>query len=569
MTVPVPSVTTQFVDKGSGVGATNPKQTMFVLGIATGMFALLSAVTSTGTTPPVVTVAGYPTGNYTVHVDMDLGGARGTATFRWSIDGGLTWVAAGVVTAATVALGSTGITVAFPTGTYNADNLYVFTAKEIPVKKYVTPERVVTEFTGGGGVELVSAILTAARGNGATVLFVPVPASVAGSSSGVTASNDSAPAVTLSGTPLDDFEARVEILLGGARGVATYRLSLDGGDTWLGETVTAAAVAIAGTGLTLNFATGTYVLADYYTWTSYAPYYAAADLAAAFDSIKRKGLRGKCAFVVGQVSGATDALKATAAASIFSTISTKIDELATAKIYTVGIMSAPDVTDTSALATGMAASTHESMVVCADPVEFKSAVTQRLQRRPSMFALAQVLARIELSDDAAQDKPECRLNGSVTKIYRDEDQDPQLNDDRFVTCRTFASDRNTFFITNPITRATSGSDFELLQDAFVRDRIKEAFEAYWQKVLSQKLLVNANGTLLSSVAAALESSARNAVLKYLGADLPDIGVLVDRTNDVKTTKEIKYDFVANNFSYNKKISGKGSFANPSLAVAVA
>ncbi len=99
----------------------------------------MGTVTTTGTTPPVITLAGTPLGPFKLVIDCVLGGAHGTATYRFSTDGGNTWSAT-VTTNATpgtaVALtdtatdslvgmnGATGITAAFAAGTFNADNLY-------------------------------------------------------------------------------------------------------------------------------------------------------------------------------------------------------------------------------------------------------------------------------------------------------------------------------------------------------------------------------------------------------------------------------------------------------------
>jgi hypothetical protein len=63
-----------------------------------------------------------------VQVDIQTGGSRGTATFRYSFDGGSTWSESDVLTAATYEMKlngmPTGLTLNFPVGTYNADNLY-------------------------------------------------------------------------------------------------------------------------------------------------------------------------------------------------------------------------------------------------------------------------------------------------------------------------------------------------------------------------------------------------------------------------------------------------------------
>lgn len=102
----------------------------------------MGSVTSSGTSPPVATLTGTPLGAWQLQLDCVVGGAHGTATYRFSTDGGNTW-SANVTTNATpgtaVALtdtaidsivgvnGATGISVAFAAGTFNADNLWTST----------------------------------------------------------------------------------------------------------------------------------------------------------------------------------------------------------------------------------------------------------------------------------------------------------------------------------------------------------------------------------------------------------------------------------------------------------
>jgi hypothetical protein len=82
------------------------------------------------------------------------------------------------------------------------------------------------------------------------------------------------PAITITGTPNDRYALKVEIMLGGARGTATYRYSLDAHDsdaapiTWSQTRVSPSGgtYVIAGSGLTLNFPVGTYVLGETYTY---------------------------------------------------------------------------------------------------------------------------------------------------------------------------------------------------------------------------------------------------------------------------------------------------------------
>lgn len=102
-------------------------------GLLTG--STMGAVTEAGTTPPDVTLSGTPLGPWDLRLKCTLGGARGTARFRFSTDGGNTW-SAEFVTAASVVLtdtnavspvgvnGATGITAAFESATFNADNTW-------------------------------------------------------------------------------------------------------------------------------------------------------------------------------------------------------------------------------------------------------------------------------------------------------------------------------------------------------------------------------------------------------------------------------------------------------------
>lgn len=88
---------------------------------------------------PAVTFTGDPDGAYsTVRVKITLGGIRGTAQFDWSLDGGSTWEATGVATAATAALGATGLTANFAAGTYVLNETYDITTIAVPNLEFST-----------------------------------------------------------------------------------------------------------------------------------------------------------------------------------------------------------------------------------------------------------------------------------------------------------------------------------------------------------------------------------------------------------------------------------------------
>jgi len=80
--------------------------------------------------------------------------------------------------------------------------------------------------------------------------------------------SDGGPTVTITGQPAAAYRGVIKITTPGARGVALFEWSTDNGATWTTGVTTAASVVLGATGLTANFAVGTYVLNEYYSWTS-------------------------------------------------------------------------------------------------------------------------------------------------------------------------------------------------------------------------------------------------------------------------------------------------------------
>lgn len=102
----------------------------------------VGSIAATGTTPPTVTVTGFTTNVITgFRIEITTLGARGVAVFKYSTDGGATWIE-NVTTAATVAAivkrngddanddgDEIGLTINFAVGNYAVDNVYVGTLK--------------------------------------------------------------------------------------------------------------------------------------------------------------------------------------------------------------------------------------------------------------------------------------------------------------------------------------------------------------------------------------------------------------------------------------------------------
>jgi hypothetical protein len=81
------------------------------------------------------------------------------------------------------------------------------------------------------------------------------------------------PVAAASGVATGNADAVISIVVGGALGVATYKLSVDGGTTWgvTGATPANGQIAVAATGATITLAAGVHVAADTYSALVRAP----------------------------------------------------------------------------------------------------------------------------------------------------------------------------------------------------------------------------------------------------------------------------------------------------------
>lgn len=84
----------------------------------------MSAVTSSGTSPPVVTLSGTAVRACHLRIEVKTAGALGVSRFRWSINGGRSWVASDIPTAASVLLSPLGVTANFASGVYPNNAVY-------------------------------------------------------------------------------------------------------------------------------------------------------------------------------------------------------------------------------------------------------------------------------------------------------------------------------------------------------------------------------------------------------------------------------------------------------------
>jgi len=383
----------------------------------------LSSVTNTGGGPTVTAAGTDPTGHYNVRIQITTAGVLGTSAFRWSIDGGTTWVASAIPTPTgnTYVLSATGVTtgvtVTFPAGNYVLNATYDFTT------------------TAGGGV------------------------------------------LAVSGTPTLDALVRVEVMTSGANGVARFRYSLDGyvGDTEAERTYSetlfvpaGGTFTIPGLGLTLNFddTPTAFAAGDSYLCSVKCAAANATNLAAAFTAIAASPTRWRFVqFVTSKGNG-----DATAHALLGAALQSQLTTLANTSKYRRGIIAATHEDSASAVVAAWDDVTAIRLLVAHGQVRRTSVKPFSGHAFPVTNAADVFAAR------AAASLPSTDLKrvksgplAEVVKIFHDEYRAPSnLDDIKVSTLRTYEN-FNGFYITQGRLKSPDGSDFTQWPRGIVMD----------------------------------------------------------------------------------------------------
>lgn len=420
-------------------------------------------------------------------------------------------------------------------------------------------------FRSGPLVELLAAILAVAGG---PVYACRCSATNNGSSSAVTLTGTGpTPGAAPTGNPLDSYEVRVKIIVAGAVGTSTFRISFDGGDTWSEEYVTAASVATwaADTGLTLTFAAGSYVAGDVYAWTCTGPTYSSTDLNTALDAVQASPYYLEGVWIAGTVGGADDAAKVTNWVALATAVASKMAAWETAFRYAYAALMVPVVADAALAVAAVTNLVSGRLIGCAGDVEFLSSATSRQDRRNCMLPVAARAAQVDHQRSLAAVR-DGTLPGIVS-LYRDERVTPGLEPLRFTVLRTFDSAAAGYYVAQARTFAAPGSDFSSLERRRVMDRACTVARAALLPFLEEDLQVNENGTIEERQAAAIEATVNG----ILAADLVSsrrvsaVEILINRTHNLLSTETLKVSVRVRPRPKARWIEVEIGFSNPNLA----
>lgn len=386
------------------------------------------------------------------------------------------------------------------------------------------------------------------KSGGKTTRVCVAAASTAGTNSAVTQVG-SGPLVTLTTTPDDDYNLKVVILLGGAIGTATFKYSLDGGDSYSGTIVTAATYLTAA-GTTLNFTAGTYVLDTTYTAVLTAPAMTVGDVAAALDIANATALSWEFFHVVG------NAATAAAAATMAATLTTKITAAHTVHRWIWGVMEAPPVTSALLIAS-FTTYTDRFLMLCGGWTELtsdRSDVPTALQnKRNSARVIVPRLARNPISIHPAQNAtdngldpvipdgaflvPTGNVSGDASGYYN-ENVTGTLNGERIATLRTIDQYPGVYVSNVPMLAAAT-SDLQSAMECRVVLKAAQLFYAYSLPQLGRRIGTNANGTIRASFAQAIDDDGTAYVKNGLSGQIQNAQVLVLREDVIATTQELR------------------------------
>ena len=423
----------------------------------------------------------------------------------------------------------------------------------------------------GQGPSVEDAASTLANAGG-PVLHMKLTCSVAGANSSVTELPGGGPVVSVTGTANDDYDCKVTIDVGGGLGVARFHYSLDG-DYTASETLTVPAggsFAIANSGLTLTFASGTYVAASVYSFTTTAPMFNASDLATGFAAIQADLTSWD--FIVASGRQATGS----AAATLYAALESQLNTLQTQHRYVAGMMDAGDEA-AATVAAAFSATTGKRVLRSYRGLRMLSSKpfpgwSMPMRREVAGFALraAQSLISTDLGRFSSGPIP------GATAIDHNEYVTETMDQQKFATMRTWPGYGAQIWITNGRLPAPAGSDFQYWQYRRVMDVACRTVYEQQAFMVNAGFRAKADGTMADEDRIRWENRINNALRVRLTQPLneegtaghvSDVQYRIDSTWVITNTNAIVSAVAVQPLGYGKFITTRIGFVSQFQAAA--
>lgn len=405
------------------------------------------------------------------------------------------------------------------------------------VYTFSTMKSLIDTLVGGPLVECAALALQRLS---APIIVVPLSCDVSSTTTPVLVPNAY---LSISGTPTDEFQVVVKMVLGGAVGVATFQYSLDNGASFSTELISVSSYVIPASGITLNFGVGTYVAGDKYTFTSTMPGFTTTSLNTGLNVLGASNIHFNVVHVVGVIGSTTDTLACTAGVAMSAALHSKLQTWEGSLKYVAGIIDGCEIANTSTadglLSTAVASAVHPRVSFAQGFETVISPVSGRSYRRPFAWDYSSLVRSLPYWQS-----PHCPVRGalSATSLERDEYVRPGLDAARITTARTVPGQPG-FYITRPLTLALPTSDFKYFYNRLTMDRACSYTVSAVGKYLNEQFAVNADGTIQATTRAIIESNIAQTVgslLETEGAIVKgSFVVVVDPTVNLTTTETLK------------------------------
>ena len=461
---------------------------------------------NTSTAVPALT--GTPDKPYPVRIKVTTAGANIAATpvQQISLDGGVTWLAAGTpaVSATPQAIGTTGLSLAWTDGTFVLNDFWLAVG---------------------------AACATDADATGTSV---PV----------------------FSGTPNDRHDLVIEVVR--AQSALTdltgaVKISLDGGYVF-GDPVlvpTTGVVAVPNTGVTCTFGAGSLVVGDQYRVRTAPPLWSTSGLEAALDAVIDAIDAGADVDLV-HIVGPIDATSQAAIETWADTAKTDGHDLAVlceARDQSEGESVSTWKTAIKGATPGLQGLSSDIMDVGCCAVQAKSSLRAGLYwRRNAQCLRGPRLASIPLREHPGRVKTGAvtgmRTDGLVGPVHHDLRGHTDLDDARFSGVQSLVGRRGEFFFTSR-SFALSTSDFNEIQRIRVMNAAAAAARSAIAGYVGEDVELESDGTghITEAEAKGIEAEIRAAVaaavLNAPNDHVTSITVTVDRTNNVATSRTLR------------------------------
>lgn len=414
------------------------------------------------------------------------------------------------------------------------------------ISSYASSSAVVATAGYGPGPDTVGHILDIAGG---TVDFLKTAATVAAANGTVTHTGTGIALMTVSGTANNDLSVLVTIVAGGTLGVGTFKYTLENDASVsapaVSETLTIPAggtYLVPNTGLTLTFATGTYIAGDTFGFTSTCATYNGADLDAAKTVLLATTTRYKFIVFAGtQASGAT-------AATVAASVSGWLTSLANQFRFVRAIVHTGNDTEAN-VNTAFAAFTDARQMLVASFAHLQ--VPNKIQGRvspsvPFTMPVAARAARCKISTSPAWvGFPGGALPGVSVPKFDERVSGETIHQNKINGPTTLIGQAGVFLV-DALLKSTAGSDFKFWQWGLVIDRMCQTIVDVQAKYVNSfvRALTDGTGRIDPRDSARINADVRGQLKSALLDEINDQGskghvsdfaYAVDETNNILST----------------------------------